>query len=262
MADDEAAADAVDLTEAAAELGVHYQTAYRWVREGSLRAVKVGKSYRVERRDLERFLAQRRSGSRPRAITVRDWSHQANRLYDAVMVGDERAAGEQVDRLARGGVPVVELCEVLVAPVLLRIGQAWVDGEVSIADEHRATAIIERLLARLPARRTRSRGTAVVATPTGEHHRLPALMAAIVLRHDGWRVHHLDVDLPGRELEVFLDRERPDLLVVSTTTASSRDVRAAEAAAHRAGVAVLTGGPGRRLADLVTDARRAPALNI
>ena len=53
----------MDLAEAARELGVHYQTAYRWVREGALRAVKVGKSYRVERRDLDRFAQRRERGT-------------------------------------------------------------------------------------------------------------------------------------------------------------------------------------------------------
>jgi excisionase family DNA binding protein len=35
----------VDLQTAAARLGVHYQTAYRWVRDGSLPAMKRGTTY-------------------------------------------------------------------------------------------------------------------------------------------------------------------------------------------------------------------------
>lgn len=250
------AAEPLDLTEAARVLGVHYQTAYRWVRDGSLRARKVGKSYRVERRDLERFIEQRNAGAPPRSIVVRDWAHQADRLYEAVIAGDERTASEQFDRLIRGDVPVVELLDSLVAPVLRRVGEEWVAGTVAIAVEHRASAIVERLLARLPARRTRARGTVVVATPAGDQHGLPSLMAAIALRHDGWRVHHLGTDLPEDELRTFLEREQPDLLVLSPTSATARAIRAAEAAAGATGVALLTGGSGRRLAELVGDARK------
>lgn len=259
MVEDADAATPLDLSEAAAVLDVHYQTAYRWVRDGSLKARKVGKSYRVERRDLDRFIEHRQAGSPPRSINVRDWAQQSDRLYDAVLAGDERAASDQLDRLVRGGLPAVELCDQLLAPVLRRVGEEWAAGTVSIADEHRATAIIERLLSRLPSRRTRARGTAVVATPAGEQHRLPSLMAAIALRQDGWRVHHLGSDLPEAELLAFLERERPDLLVLSPTAASARAVRVAEAAAGRAGVSVLTGGSGRRLADLVIEARSLPA---
>jgi MerR family transcriptional regulator, light-induced transcriptional regulator len=246
---------ALDLAEAARELGVHYQTAYRWVREGALRGVKVGKSYRVERRDLDRFAQRRERGVRPRPIQVRDWDHQVERLYAALRRGDERAAYELVDRLASGGVSPVDLCDELLAPALHRIGEEWASGVNTVADEHRATAICERLLARLPARRTRVRGTAVVAAPAGEHHALPAHMAAIALRYDGWRVHDLSTDVPSGDLAAFLRRERPDLLVLSTTMPNPDPTATVHRAADELGIPVLIGGPGRRLAELVSVAR-------
>lgn len=49
----------VNLKTAARRLGVHYQTAYRWVRSGQLVAVKVGAGYEISDAALERFQAQR-----------------------------------------------------------------------------------------------------------------------------------------------------------------------------------------------------------
>lgn len=49
----------MNLKSAARRLGVHYQTAYRWVRSGQLLAVKVGAGYDVSEAALERFEAQR-----------------------------------------------------------------------------------------------------------------------------------------------------------------------------------------------------------
>jgi excisionase family DNA binding protein len=244
-------ADSVDLTQAAHELGVHYQTAYGWVRRGTLRAVKVGKTYRVRRVDLERFSERRNAGRVPRPIQVRDWEHQIERLAAALDTGDERAARTVVDRLVDGGISPVELCDELLAPVLRRIGDRWAAGVGTVADEHRASAICERLLARLPARRTRVRGTAAVGTPAREHHGLPALMAATALRWDGWRVHHLATDIPAADLAGFLDRERPDLLVLSTTMPDNTSARAARRAAESLGIPVLIGQSGQRLADLL-----------
>ena len=246
---------ALDLSEAARELGVHYQTAYRWVREGTLRAVKIGKSYRVQRRDLDRFVQRRESGAAPRPIRVRDWGHQIERLHEALRHNDERLASEQVDRLAKGGVSPVVLCDDLLAPVLRRIGDEWAAGAATVADEHQASAMCERLLARLPTRRTRVRGTAVVGTRSGEHHALPALMAAIALRWDGWRVHHLAADIPPADLGGFLERERPHLLVLSATMPAAAATAAARRLAQDLGVPVLIGGPGRRLSELLTLAR-------
>jgi excisionase family DNA binding protein len=245
----------LDLAEAARELGVHYQTAYRWVREGALRAVKVGKSYKVERGDLDRFAQRRARGTAPRSLRVRDWDHQVERLHAFLRDGDERSAVELVDRLTGGGVSPVDLCDELIAPALGRIGDGWAAGSYSVADEHRATAICGRLLARLPARRTRVRGTAVVGAPAGEHHALPAHMAALALRHDGWRVHDLSTDLPSDDLGAFLARERPDLLVLSTTMPAPEDIAGVRRAAEAMGIRVLVGGPGRRLVELVAAAR-------
>src|SRR4029078_7034605 len=49
----------VNLKTAARRLGVHYQTAYRWVRSGQLVAGKVGAGYEISAAALERFEAQR-----------------------------------------------------------------------------------------------------------------------------------------------------------------------------------------------------------
>ncbi len=49
----------MNLKTAARRLGVHYQTAYRWVRAGQLIAVKIGSGYDVSEAALARFQAQR-----------------------------------------------------------------------------------------------------------------------------------------------------------------------------------------------------------
>lgn len=59
----------MNLKEAAAELGVHYQTAYKWVRSGVLPAVRIGARYEISRQGLEVFTARRRQlAATPRVI--------------------------------------------------------------------------------------------------------------------------------------------------------------------------------------------------
>jgi MerR family transcriptional regulator, light-induced transcriptional regulator len=60
--------------------------------------------------------------------------------------GDETLARHLFGRLARG-VPLAELCDRVIAPALYRVGQDWAAGELTIAAEHRASAICERLIA-------------------------------------------------------------------------------------------------------------------
>lgn len=51
----------MNLKEAAHHLGVHYQTAYKWVRAGELVAVRIGGRYEVSPAAIERFEAARKA---------------------------------------------------------------------------------------------------------------------------------------------------------------------------------------------------------
>ncbi len=56
----------LDLQAAADELGVHYQTAYRWVRNGRLEAELVGGRYLVSRDDISQLIRAARPRKRRR----------------------------------------------------------------------------------------------------------------------------------------------------------------------------------------------------
>jgi excisionase family DNA binding protein len=248
----------MQLREAADRLGVHYQTAYGWVREGVLPARKVGKGYEVSEDDVHALSARRDRGQPPaREVRVRDWQAQADRLYAAIADGQEAQASAVIGRLA-AGVPLVELCDRVIAPALRQVGDDWAAGRVSIAQEHRASAICERLIA-VHARRPagRPRGTAVVATPPGERHGLPALMAAACLREDHWLVHHLAADLPVAEISGLARQTGAGLVVLCcTTAAASAQAPAASAEiSSEGGPAVLAGHAGQTLTDLLHAAR-------
>ena len=51
----------MNLKQAAQRLAVHYQTVYRWVRDGELSAVKVGNRYEVSDAAIDQFLSRRAS---------------------------------------------------------------------------------------------------------------------------------------------------------------------------------------------------------
>src|ERR1700677_4673894 len=253
----------MQLREAADALGVHYQTAYAWVRQGTLPARKPGRGYEVNDDDVSALAERRASGTPPRPeVRVRDWSAQADRLYDAIMSGDETLARHDVDRLALG-VPLIDLCERVIAPALRRVGEEWAAGELGIATEHRASAICERLIAaRARQPYGRPRGIAVTATPPGERHAIPALMATACLREDRWLVHHLSSDLPVAEITGLACDTGATLVVLSASSPESAwlagraadDITRADPRLH-----VLTGRPGDTLTRLRQLARAVAA---
>jgi MerR family transcriptional regulator, light-induced transcriptional regulator len=251
----------MQLREAAEVLGVHYQTAYAWVRQGVLPARKSGRGYEVSEADVAALARRRADGAAPRPeLRVRDWAVQADRMHAAIMAGDETGARHGFSRLARG-VPLASLCEHVIAPALRRVGEEWAAGQVTIAAEHRASAICERLIAgwmRQP--QGRPRGVAVVATPPGERHALPALMAAVALREDRWLVHHLAADLPVSSVtELALGVSAGLVVLSSATKAAARLGRraAGEITQSAPGLRVLTGRPGDTLGQLRRLARES-----
>lgn len=246
------------LDEVAQELGVHYQTAYKWVRSGSLRAVRVGGAYRIEPDDLSKFVDDRnRAEPPPKRRPRQGFDRLATRLNAFLVEGDEGGARALIADLVGDGLSVTEVSQEVIVPAMRAIGDGWHAGTVPIWAEHRATAIVERLLGeRLPNPRGRRRGRAVVAALSGDRHVLPTTLAMVALRDDNWHVDHLGADVPADEIERFARTEEVDLVVLSVTETSGSEP-AAELAGRleRDGIRVLLGGPGKTLADLQELAR-------
>ena len=156
--------DRIDLQSAADQLGVHYQTAYRWVRSGKLRADLIGGRYLVTREELDAVEVERRTPSAPPPPGPKRITTSASRMHDALVSGDERSARTVVRALLSQGTPLIAMVQQVIVPPLVRIGQAWSDGNLTILVEHRASAIVERIIGEIaPNPRGRRRGTGCVA---------------------------------------------------------------------------------------------------
>jgi excisionase family DNA binding protein len=249
----------LELQEAADALGVHYQTAYRWVRSGRLPAQLIGNKYLVSRRDLDTVEAGRKTPVAPAAPSRRRVERQAELVHHALLDGDEATVRRLARRLVDDGTSVVEVIQTLFAPPLRHIGQKWHDGDLPVWVEHRASAIVERTLGDLvPNPRGRRRGTAMVAALAGDQHSLPTTMAAVALREANWHVHHLGANMPGDELVRFCGDHDIDVAVISLTNPDVSELAAGTADLIRAaGTPTIVGGPGRSLEQLVDEAGRS-----
>jgi len=239
----------VNLESAAKVLGVHYQTAYRWVRTGQLPAAKVGSGYELLPEDVERLAEERRAQARRAEAGSPDWVKAQERLYEALAAAQPEPAQLVVDDVLAAGATPLQVCDRLLAPVL-----RWLDdddlllpGQVAAAAE-----ICEEVAGRLAAPpRGRPRGLAVVASPAGEGHRLPSLMATVALRADRWRVHHLGADVPDEDLLSFITEALPDVVVLSLIVTDGRVAEAAARLTAAVDVPVVVGAAGRSLEELL-----------
>lgn len=147
----------------------------------------------------------------------------------------------------------------LLAEVQREVGRRWQRQELTVADEHAATAIVDLALAAACLQASPSRpaaeGAVVVACAEEEWHVMPALMAAEQLRAGGWDVVFLGASTPADHLRRFLAAGPPTAVALSCTVPLHLPgARRSVSACHAAGVPVLAGGaafgaaPGRAAA--------------
>ncbi|PHX80988.1 MAG: hypothetical protein CK540_05040 [Thermoleophilia bacterium] len=132
-------------------------------------------------------------------------------------------------------------------PALYQVGELWSDDQLSIGVEHRASRIVEGLLAHSTTRTSKPGprfGVVVVAAPLGDRHSLAAQMVAAGLHADGFRVHYLGADLPVSEIVQMAEREQADLVALSCCVVDREGLSAALAALKAAGFSTLVGGYG------------------
>jgi methanogenic corrinoid protein MtbC1 len=161
--------------------------------------------------------------------------------------GDEYSAVAFANELLDRGVPAEWILLGLVAPAQAIVGARWAANEWSVAQEHAATYVSERVVGAVAQRTpdTGRRGTLVLACVDGEWHALPARIFGEVMRLHGWRVRFLGASVPTNHLVSYLHQHGPDAVAVSCAlpTRLTRAQRLVEAC-QAAGYPVLAGGRG------------------
>jgi methanogenic corrinoid protein MtbC1 len=260
---DDPPAGTLTLRAVAERLGVHYMTAYRYVRTGRLAARRHDGRWVVTHGDLAAFERDRSSpprGGRRRAggddaVVQRDAGQRRYRarLLERLLAGDEAGAWHVVESalVMRMNADVVHLG--LLAPCLREIGDRWAAGSLSVGGEHVASSVAVRLVARLAplsARRGRTRGAVVIGGSPGELHGLPITLVTNVLRSRGWEVVELGPNTPVAdvvEAAGHTDRLRAVGVSVGSDVAKRSAARTLAGLRERfPDVPLLAGGPGVR----------------
>lgn len=189
----------VTIKDAAARLGLHYMTVYRYVRLGRLPAEREGSEWRVRMSDAEQLVEQSARAPRGRRGSPHPATHR-DRLYGRLVEGDEAGAWAVCEAALASGMEPAAIYLELISPNLSEVGRRWAAGELDVADEHRATAVVHRLIGRLGPRFNRPGlrvGAVVIGGAPGDRHHLPLAMLADLLRGAGYRVVDLGADIPS-----------------------------------------------------------------
>jgi diguanylate cyclase (GGDEF)-like protein len=152
-------------------------------------------------------------------------TRRLSRAYqDALTVADAGGAGRVARQALSEGMGVAGLYQRVIAPAMWRIGDLWEQGEISVADEHLATALTHQAMAGIygPSLGHKARpGRILLAAVEGEQHALGLRMASDVIELAGYETIYLGADVPTVDLLQAVAARSPNLVGLSATMPSS-----------------------------------------
>ncbi|GGC81825.1 cobalamin-binding protein [Thalassobacillus devorans] len=142
------------------------------------------------------------------------------KFAEYLLQGKEGEAVKLVDKLLTEH-PRLYLFEDIITPAMYYIGVLWEKNEISVADEHLATAGCDFVISRLDAGvyennfKSEKRKKIILLGAEEEQHYLGLKMVAGFYREKGWRVRYLGPNLPLDHALSQIKDWQPDVIGLS-----------------------------------------------
>ena len=178
------------------------------------------------------------------------WYEEKEAFKGQLLAGDFASCMEIAKNYIEESSRVKDLYLYIIQPAMYEIGLMWERAEISVAQEHLASAVVSRILACVAGEMKltpKDKGKAVVTSAPGEFHEIGAWMVSDLLEQDGWQVTYLGANPPDQDLLKLLEDNLPDILVLSVTMPFNLDRAGSIVSAirknplHR-GLRILVGG--------------------
>jgi DNA-binding transcriptional MerR regulator/methylmalonyl-CoA mutase cobalamin-binding subunit len=126
--------------------------------------------------------------------------------------------------------PRRRLIEAIIMPLNAKVGRAWVDGQLRIAHEHMASAVMRSFLGELLGNLAPVTGAAgiVVGTLSGQRHEMGAMTAALAAADAGWWPLYLGADLPAEEIAAAVQTTGAHAAAISIISTSGSEKTVSE----------------------------------
>ena len=120
------------------------------------------------------------------------------------------------------------LYEKVIGPAMMEIGRLWEVKEITIAQEHLATAITQSVISSfyeyLFSNKNREYKGKMILTCVGDElHELGPRMLADLIEMEGWDVMYLGANMPIDAIFQMVVEEKPDIVGLSTTIQENKD---------------------------------------
>jgi len=160
------------------------------------------------------------TGKQEKTPVGENWLQIKNTFREKLIVGDYQSCRLIAKSYLENRETLIELYTQIIQPAMYEIGQLWESGNISVAQEHLASAVVSRIMASINGGKeisSHKKGIAVVTAAPGEFHELGAWMLSDILEQDGWSIFYLGANTPDVDLQRFMDEKRPEMLALSVT---------------------------------------------
>lgn len=156
----------------------------------------------------------------PRRAAIGGAFEPQSAIEECLEAIDEMDSTRLQEALSRASVSLSRpvLLEAVIAPLLVRIGDAWSDGQLRVSHEHLASAVLRTFLGNmLSDTQAAPVGGQRIAlcTLVGQLHELGAMMAAVAAGIEGWQVFYLGPNLPAEEIAATAQRHQISAVALS-----------------------------------------------
>lgn len=143
-------------------------------------------------------------------------------LQSAGRSGDFQACSATMDAALEAGLRASEILVGVLHPALVRIGQLWESGEITVAEEHRFTDSALRLMDRLPFPQSPQPPPLVIlANYPDNSHEIGLRMLQILTWERGIPCERLPAGTSAEAIAKIIASRRPDLVGLSVSLLAS-----------------------------------------
>ncbi len=211
-------------------IGASESSLKRWCDQGKLRTVRTaGGHRRIPISAVLEFLKV--SGQQllqpellglPPSLgrTERGLDSASDSLREGLIGNNELVCRRIVFDLYLAGHSIAEICDRVIQPSFVEIGNLWDCGIIEVYQERGACEITQRVISELRTTWSYTEPDAPMAmggTLSGDEYRLPTAMVELTLRSAGWCATSLGTSLPVESLCIAIERNRPLLFWLSVS---------------------------------------------
>lgn len=154
----------------------------------------------------------------PPLFVEQKWQELKETFLATLVAGGHRRAIELAMENVHSAADLTEFYLQVIQPAMYQIGNLWEKGEISVAREHLASAIVTRVMASLYPKYIvieQTKGQAIVTAAPNEFHEIGPRMVADLLEIDGWDIDYTGANTPPQDLLDLALEKNPFFIAVS-----------------------------------------------